>query len=133
VVNEPLYPFGFGLSYTNFSYSDIKLDNTKMSANGSIQVSTILKNTGDLDGAEVVQLYIQDRVGSITRPLKELKGYQKVFLKAGESKNIEFTLTANDLAFFNNSLEFITEPGEFNVYVGGSSATDLQASFELVE
>jgi len=133
VPNEPLFPFGYGLSYTTFAYSNLKLDKTNMSPSGSVQVSVTLTNTGKYDGAEVVQLYIRDRVGSITRPVKELKNFKKVFLKAGTSKVMTFTLTANDLAFYNQNLEFKAEPGTFDVFVGGSSASGLQASFELTE
>lgn len=133
VPNEPLFPFGYGLSYTTFAYSNLKLDKTNMSPSGSVQVSVTLTNTGKYDGAEVVQLYIRDRVGSITRPVKELKNFKKVFLKAGTSKVLTFTLTANDLAFYNQNLEFKAEPGTFDVFVGGSSASGLQASFELTE
>jgi len=133
VPNEPLFPFGYGLSYTTFAYTNLKLDKTNMSPSGSVQVSVTLTNTGKYDGAEVVQLYIRDRVGSITRPVKELKNFKKVFLKAGTSKVMTFTLTANDLAFYNQNLEFKAEPGTFDVFVGGSSASGLQASFELTE
>ncbi len=131
VDNDPLFPFGFGLSYTTFNYSDLKLDKQEMSSNGTLNVSVKLTNTGKYDGAEVAQLYIRDMVGSITRPVKELKGFQKVFLKAGESKTLNFTLTTNDLAFYNSSLKFKAEPGDFKIFVGTSSASCLEAGFEL--
>jgi beta-glucosidase len=129
--NEPLFPFGFGLSYTTFSYTGLKLDKQKISHGGTLNVSVTLTNTGKYDGAEVAQLYIRDMVGSITRPVKELKGFQKVFLKAGESKLLNFTLTTNDLAFYNSDLKFAAEPGDFKVFIGTSSASGLEASFEL--
>lgn len=133
IENDPLFPFGFGLSYTTFSYSDLKLDKQKISGNGSINVSVKLTNTGKYDGTEVAQLYIRDMVGSITRPVKELKGYQKVFLKAGESKILNFTLTSNDLAFYNTNLQFKAEPGDFKVFVGTNSVNCLEAGFELTK
>jgi beta-glucosidase len=133
VSNEPLYPFGYGLSYTTFKYSDLKLDKPKLSANSTLTVSVTLTNTGKYDGAEVAQLYVRDLVGSITRPVKELKGFQKVFLKAGESKTLTFKLTAADLAFYNSDLKFKSELGDFKVFVGTSSADVLEASFELTK
>ncbi len=133
VENAPLYPFGYGLSYTAFNYSDLKLDKQKMTANGTITVSVKLTNTGKYDGTEVAQLYIHDMVGSITRPVKELKGFQKVFLKAGESKTLTFTLKTDDLAFYNSELKFKAEPGDFKVYVGTNSASGLEAGFELIK
>jgi len=133
VSNEPLYPFGYGLSYTTFSYSDLKLDKQKISADNTLTVSVKLTNTGKYDGSEVVQLYIRDMVGSITRPVKELKGFQKVFLKAGESKTLTFTITREDLAFYNSDLKFIAEPGDFIVFVGTNSEDLLEASFELLK
>ncbi|NVO19411.1 MAG: beta-glucosidase BglX [Bacteroidetes bacterium] len=133
VSNDPLYPFGYGLSYTTFNYSDLKLDKSTMNMNGTLKVSVTLTNTGKVDGAEVAQLYIHDLVGSITRPVKELKGYQKVFLKAGESKTLTFALTSEDLAFYNEKLEHKAEPGMFIVFVGGSSDKGLEASFELTK
>ncbi|MFA5974241.1 MAG: beta-glucosidase BglX [Lentimicrobiaceae bacterium] len=133
VSNDPLYPFGYGLSYTTFKYFDLKLDKQKMPANGSINISVTLSNTGKYDGAEVAQLYIRDLVGSITRPVKELKGFQKVFLKAGESRILNFTLTPADLAFYNSELQFKAEPGDFKVFVGTNSASGLEASFELTK
>ena len=98
-----------------------------------MQISVTLTNTGKFDGAGVAQLYTRDLVGSITRPVKELKGYQKVYLKAGESRTLTFSLTANDLAFYNEKLEFKHEPGMFGVFVGGNSAGGLEASFELTK
>jgi len=133
VSNEPLYPFGYGLSYSMFSYSDLKLDKQKLTPDGKLNVSVVLTNTGKYDGAEVVQLYTRDMVGSITRPVKELKGFQKVFLKAGESKTITFTLTAKDLAFYNSDLKFVSEPGDFKVFVGTNSSSCLEAGFELTK
>jgi len=133
VANDPLYPFGYGLSYTTFKYSDLKLDKKSMNMTGSIQVSVTLTNTGKYDGSEVAQLYTRDMVGSITRPVKELKGYQKVQLAAGESTTLTFTISADDLAFYNEKLEFKVEPGMFGVFVGGSSASGLEASFELLK
>jgi len=131
VSNEPLYPFGYGLSYTTFSYSDLSLDKQKLSSGGKLTVSVTLTNTGNFDGAEVAQLYIRDMVGSITRPVKELKGFQKVYLKAGESRAINFTITQADLAFYNSDLKLIAEPGDFKVFVGTNSGSGLEANFEL--
>lgn len=122
VTNEPLYPFGFGLSYTAFTYGDIALSSTQLKGNQNLKATITVKNTGNYDGAEVVQLYIRDVVGSITRPVKELKGFQKVFLKAGEEKTVSFNITTNDLKFYNNELKYDWEPGEFEIMVGGNSA-----------
>jgi beta-glucosidase len=133
VSNDPLYPFGYGLSYTSFKYTDLMLDKQKMAAGGIMNVSVKLTNTGKVDGAEVAQLYIRDMVGSITRPVKELKGFQKVFLKAGETKTLTFTLTSDDLSFYNSDLIFTAEPGDFKVFVGTNSSNLLEAQFELLK
>jgi len=131
VSNDPLYPFGFGLSYSTFSYSDIKLSSNTLTKGKSITASVTLSNTGKYDGKEVVQLYIRDLVGSITRPVKELKGFQKVSLKAGESKTISFNLTEDDLKFYNSNLKFVAEPGDFKVFIGTNSRDVKEASFTL--
>ncbi len=133
VENAPLFPFGFGLSYTTFSYADLKLDKQKLTANGTLKVSVTLTNTGKYDGTEVAQLYIRDLVGSITRPVKELKGFQKVFLKSGESRTLNFTLTPADLAFYNSNLQLNAEAGDFKLFVGTNSESCLEGSFELVK
>ena len=133
VSNEPLYPFGYGLSYTTFGYSDLKLDKQILTPGGKLTVSVTLTNTGKVDGAEVAQLYIRDMVGSITRPVKELKGFQKVYLKAGESRTLNFTITPADLAFYNSELQFKTEPGDFRVFVGTNSANCLETDIELIK
>ncbi|WP_372753460.1 beta-glucosidase BglX [Mariniflexile sp.] len=133
VRNEPLYPFGYGLSYTNFKYDNLKLNTTKIAPNGSIDISVEVTNTGNFDGKEVVQLYVRDVVGSVTRPVKELKGFQKVFIKKGETKTISFKLTENDLKFYNSNLDFIAEPGTFQVFVGTDSNATLSTNFELTK
>lgn len=120
--NTPLYPFGFGLSYTKFGYSDIAVSNTSPKGNQTIQASVTVTNDGNYDGAEVVQLYIRDMVGSITRPVKELKGFQKVFLKKGESRKVTFDITPETLKFYNGDLKYDWESGEFDVMIGTSSA-----------
>ncbi len=127
VVNEPLYPFGFGLSYTRFGYGDLVLDKTKLNGDQTLTASIEITNTGTFDGEEVVQLYIRDMVGSITRPVKELKGFQKVFIKAGESKTVTFKITTEDLKFYNYDLVYDWEPGEFAIMVGGNSR-DLESA-----
>jgi beta-glucosidase len=129
--NSPRFPFGYGLSYTKFSYSDIKLNKTIISAKEKLIVQTILSNTGSFDGEETAQLYISDLFGSVVRPVKELKGFQKVFLKAGESRTITFNLAAEDLRFYNDKLDFIYEPGDFKLFVGGSSQDVKEAAFTL--
>lgn len=131
VDNDPLYPFGYGLSYTRFEYGDITLDRTSMTADGQINARITLTNTGGTDGAEVVQLYLRDRVGSITRPVKELKGFQKVFLKAGESKTVTFRITADLLRFYNYDIDYVCEPGDFDVMIGGNSRDVKSARFTL--
>lgn len=120
--NTPLYPFGYGLSYTQFAYSDMNVTDTNPRGNQTIQASINLRNTGNYDGAEVVQLYIRDIVGSNTRPVKELKGFQKVFLKKGESKSVTFNITPEDLKFYNHELKYDWEPGEFEIMIGTNSA-----------
>ena len=132
VPNEPLYPFGYGLSYTQFRYSDIRLDKTEMNQNGTIRATVTLTNTGTRDGAEVVQLYLRDLVGSTTRPVQELKGFQKVFLKAGESREVSFDITADLLRFYDYDLHHVCEPGDFDVMIGGSSADVKKARFTLL-
>ncbi len=119
--NEALFPFGHGLSYTTFTYSDLKLSNTELTKGKKIEVEVTITNTGAMDGAEVVQLYTLDKIRSITPPEKELKGFQKIYLKAGESKRVLFTLTEEMLRFYNASLQYVSEPGEFTVMVGGNS------------
>ena len=119
--NEALFSFGHGLSYTNFVYSDFRLSSNQLSKQQSIQVEVTLTNSGKYDGAEVVQLYTLDKVRSVTPPEKELKGFQKIYLKTGESKKVSFTLSEEMLRFYNPSLQFVSEPGEFAVMVGGNS------------
>jgi beta-glucosidase len=131
VSNEPLYPFGFGLSYTEFGYGEVKLSASEMTSSDSLRVSIDVTNQGKRDGSEVVQLYIRDLVGSVTRPVKELKGFQKISLKAGETNTVNFVLSAQDLSFYNSELKFVAEPGEFHVFVGGNSRDVKQASFTL--
>jgi beta-glucosidase len=119
--NTPLYPFGYGLSYTKFNYSDVTVSNSNPKGNQTIQASVTVTNSGNYDGAEVVQLYIRDMVGSITRPVKELKGFQKVMLKKGESKKITFDITPESLKFYNGDLKYDWESGEFDIMIGTNS------------
>ncbi|WP_405574487.1 beta-glucosidase BglX [Winogradskyella sp. Asnod2-B02-A] len=133
VRNEPLYPFGYGLSYTTFKYGDIKLDKTSMSQKDTVTVSVDITNTGDFDGKEVAQLYIRDVVGSITRPVKELKGFQKIFLKKGETKTVSFTISVEDLKFYNANIDFVAEPGDFQVAIGTDSNVEFTKSFKLLD
>lgn len=128
----PLYPFGYGLSYTEFSLSDMALSSTTLNKTGKLDASVTLENTGKRDGETVVQLYIQDVTGSIIRPVKELKNFRKVMLKAGEKKVIHFTITEDDLKFFNAQLKYAAEPGKFNVQIGLDSQDVKQQSFELL-
>jgi beta-glucosidase len=121
VSNDPVYPFGYGLSYTSFSYSDIQLNSTSLKGNQTLAARVTITNTGKYDGKEVVQLYIRDVVGSVTRPVKELKGFQKIELKAGESKTVSFSITPEDLKFYNYDLKYDWEPGEFQIMIGGNS------------
>ncbi len=129
--NAPLYPFGYGLSYTQFTYSDVSLSANSMTANGDITASVTVTNTGNYAGKETVQLYIRDLVGSITRPVKELKGFEKISLEPGESKTIRFTIDTDMLKFYNYDLEYVYEPGEFDVMIGGNSRDVKSARFVL--
>jgi len=121
VSNDPVYPFGYGLSYTNFSYSDLKLSSTSLKGNQTLTATVTLTNIAAKDGKEVAQLYIHQLVGSITRPVKELKGFQKVFLKAGESREVSFNITPADLKFYNSDLKYDWEAGDFEIMIGGNS------------
>lgn len=121
VSNDPVYPFGYGLSYTSFAYSDIKLSSASLKGKQTLTASVTVTNTGKYDGKEVVQLYIRDVVGSVTRPVKELKGFQKIELKAGESKTVSFSITPEDLKFYNYDLKYDWEAGDFEVMIGGNS------------
>ena len=129
--NTPLMPFGYGLSYTTFEYSDVKTNSAEISADGSIELSAKVTNSGNFDGEEVVQLYIHDKVRSITPPVKELKGFQKISLKKGESKTVTFKITPEDLKFYNSQLEYVFEPGEFEFFIAGTSDAEFDGSFTL--
>ena len=128
----PLYPFGFGLSYTKFSYSNLRLDQKRIQKDGKIRVSVDVKNTGDRDGEEVVQLYINDVYSSVTTPRKTLKGFKRVKIKKGETKTVSFMLTPEELAIWNREMKRVVEPGEFEVMVGGNSVDLIKTSFEVV-
>jgi beta-glucosidase len=132
VENSPLFPFGYGLSYTTFAYSDVTLNSNTLTSNGSISVSVTVTNTGNYDGEEVVQLYIRDLVGSIARPVKELKGFQKIKLKKGEQKTVSFTISSNDLKFYNSDLKYVAEPGKFTLFIGGNSDDTKSKDFTLL-
>lgn len=130
---EPLFPFGYGLSYTTFEYSNLQLSKTDLTKKDEITVSCQLKNTGKYEAKEIVQLYIRDRVGSLTRPVKELKGFQRIHLKPQESKTVSFTLKTDDLAFWNAELKKVVEPGDFDVWIGPNSKDGLKGSFKVTE
>ena len=131
--NDPLYPFGYGLSYTDFEYSDISLSSSEMRPGDTLTASVTVTNTGKLAGEEVVQLYIRDLVGSVTRPVKQLKGFEKISLAPGESREVTFEITNDMLSFYRQDMSFGSEPGDFLVFIGGSSATDANARFTLAE
>ena len=129
--NDPLYPFGFGLSYTTFAYSDIKLSTTELDDKGELKATVNVTNTGNVSGEEVVQCYVRDLVGSVTRPVKELKGFNKISLKAGESKNVTFTITTDMLAFHRLDMTYGTEPGNYKLFIGGNSRDVKETGFRL--
>ncbi|WP_324690752.1 beta-glucosidase BglX [Flavobacterium cheonhonense] len=130
--NEPLFPFGFGLSYTAFKYSNLRLSANTMKSNDKLQAFVDVTNTGNFDGKEVVQLYIRDLVGSVTRPIKELKGFKKISLKKGETQTVSFEITVEDLKFYNSDLQFVAEPGRFQLFIGTNSDTTDKIEFDLV-
>ncbi len=132
LANSPKFPFGFGLSYTSFEYTNLKLSNTKMKANETIEVTLNVSNTGKFEGEEVVQLYLHDKVGSVVRPIMELKDFQKIKLQVGETKSVKFIIDNSKLAFYNEKLEYKSEPGGFDLLIGTSSADiKLKSGFEL--
>ena len=133
VSNDPVYPFGYGLSYTSFNYGDIKLSDTLLKGNKTLTASITVTNSGKMEGKEVVQLYIRDVVGSITRPVEELKGFQKIDLKAGESKTVTFKITPEDLKFYNGDLKYDWEPGEFTIMIGTNSEDTKSATVNWIK
>jgi beta-glucosidase len=128
ITNDPLYPFGYGLSYTKFSYSPLSLSNPGISASQPVQVRLTVTNSGNFDGEETVQLYIRDMVASVTQPVKELKKFHKLFLKKGESREVVFTLTTDDLKYVNSDLKWVFDPGAFKIFVGGNSRDVMEAN-----
>ncbi|MFO8128895.1 MAG: glycoside hydrolase family 3 N-terminal domain-containing protein [Bacteroidales bacterium] len=130
---EPLFPFGYGLSYTDYEYSGITVSEDAYEMIDTMVISALITNTGNRDGDEIAQLYVQDVTASVTRPVRELKGFERISLKAGETRKVTFSLTVHDLGFYNENSEFITEPGVFKAWIGGNSKTDLETSFYLNE
>jgi len=128
----PLFPFGHGLSYTTFDYQNIRTDVTEFAAGESVTVSVDVANTGDRPAGEVVQLYVRDLVGNVTRPVRELKGFRRLRLEPAERTSVSFVLRAADLAFYGRDMRLRTEPGEFHAWIGGSSVTELGTAFRLV-
>ncbi len=131
ISNDPLYPFGFGLSYTTFTYGDVKLNSNTIKPGQLLQVSTTVTNTGKYDGTEIVQLYTRQMVGSVTRPVEELKNFKKIFLKAGESQVVNFTISSADLRFYDINMKYTYEPGDFKVFIGTNSRDVKEADFKL--
>lgn len=133
IDNTPLYPFGFGLSYSTFEYSNLKISSEKIKFNEKIKISIEVKNSGNYDGVEVVQLYVRDLVGSVTRPVRELKGFERVHLKKGQTKTVVFEISSSDLKFYNLDMKLEAEAGDFEVFVGGSSTSENKTFFELIQ
>jgi beta-glucosidase len=131
VPNDPLFPFGYGLSYTNFDFSDVSLSSKTMTKGQSIKATVTVTNSGNYDGEEVVQLYIHDVYASVTQPVKKMIGFQKIMLKKGESKSVEFNISEEDLKFYNNELKRVVEPGAFEIFIGNSSAKVKKADLTL--
>ena len=129
--HKPLFPFGYGLTYSEFEYRDLALSNREMDMNGQLTVSATIANTGDVAATEVVQLYVRDLVGSVTRPVRELKGFQRVSLQPGEERRISFTLHSDNLAFHNPALKRVTEPGDFRVWIAPNAEAGLEGEFHL--
>lgn len=129
--NTPLYPFGYGLSYTTFEYSDLRISPDKSDMKHPIEVSVTVRNSGERSGTEVVQLYLQDVVASVTRPLRQLKGFERVELAPGESREVTFRLDSESISFYRRDMSYGYEPGQFKVWVGGSSTADLGGTFEV--
>jgi beta-glucosidase len=127
----PLFPFGHGLSYTTFGYSDLRLSAPRITPAGTLRASVTVTNTGSREGAEVVQLYVHDEVASVTRPVRALAGFRRVSLKPGEARSVDFQLTPKELGLYNKDMKFVVEPGKFRVFVGGSSVGGLEAEFEV--
>ena len=132
IPNEPLYPFGYGLSYTSFGFGDVQLSASSAKNGQKIKASITVTNTGKTDGEEVVQLYIRDVVASISRPMKELRGFQKVSLKAGESKTLSFEIGSEQLGFYNSALRWVVEPGDFKILIGPNSRDLKEANFKVI-
>ena len=130
---HPQFPFGFGLSYTSFAYSDLEVSSPTLGADGSLEVAATVTNTGKVAADEVVQLYVRDLVGSITRPVKELKGFTRISLGPGEAERVRFTLTGDQLGFHTVGGRWVVEPGGFRVWIGPSSQEGLEGEFELIE
>lgn len=131
VDNDALYPFGYGLSYTTFRFSDVTLSQPSIGMDNQLVASVTVTNTGDRAGSEVVQLYIRDLVGSVTRPVKELKGFEKIYLQPNESRTVRFTIAPEMLKFYNADLQFVAEPGDFDVMIGPDSQNVKTARFTL--
>jgi beta-glucosidase len=131
VPNSPLYPFGYGLSYTTYSYSTVKLSSNELTGNDTITATVNVTNTGNRKGDEIVQLYIRDVVGSVSRPLKELKGFERISLLPGETKEVSFTITEDMLRFYDYNLDYVSEAGDFEVMIGPNSAVVEKSSFKL--
>jgi len=132
-VNDPLYPFGFGLSYTCFTYEQLQVATPRVKRDENLVVSAMVSNTGARAGEEIVQLYVRDLVGSVTRPVKELKGFQKVALQPGETREVRFEVPMKSLGFHGLDNRYTVEPGAFHVWIGPSSAEGLRGEFEVVE
>jgi beta-glucosidase len=131
--NTPLYPFGYGLSYTTFSYSDIKLNKQSFGGNEQIIASVEVTNTGDRDGEEIVQLYIRDLIGDVTRPVKELKGFKKVLIRKGETAGISFTIYPEDLSYYHQDMSYSYDPGDFELFIGTNSTDNKRTEFSIID
>ena len=126
-----MYPFGYGLTYTTFKYSDLKVESPEIAANGTLRASADITNTGKRAGTEVVQLYVHDRVAPTSRPVRELKGFQRITLAPGEHKQVEFSVNANDLGSYDPQMHWIVPPGAYDVWIAPDAASGLQGTFEV--